>query len=205
VAPWSEITESESLVDIIPFPEDNPHVAMDPWQVKQMWQAEHGPLTQDLADRFMRRPEVKELATLPPAVVRKAVADSPKLVDIVPRARELVRPPEPAPPTKPRRRSARNSLTPLPTQRSAPATARAAPPRRDRALGPAKDDSKTNSTKTKRADRPGPEPHHGGPPGSWATYGSGMVRNPGSSEVALGERCSNCDAFIPTGAAHDCW
>jgi hypothetical protein len=43
-----------------------------------------------------------------------------------------------------------------------------------------------------------------GTAGARSSYSSGMVRNPGLVEMAVGERCSQCGAFVPSGAAHDC-
>ena len=44
----------------------------------------------------------------------------------------------------------------------------------------------------------------GGIGGTQASYGSGLAHNPGASEMPIGERCSHCDAFVPSGAVHDC-
>jgi hypothetical protein len=44
----------------------------------------------------------------------------------------------------------------------------------------------------------------GGSGGTQASYSSGLARNPGASEMPIGERCSQCDAFVPSGSVHDC-
>ena len=40
--------------------------------------------------------------------------------------------------------------------------------------------------------------------GAVGGYYSGMVRTPGTGEAAIGERCSACTAWVPSGVAHDC-
>ena len=38
------------------------------------------------------------------------------------------------------------------------------------------------------------------------TWGSdtGLIRNPGKPESPIGDRCEQCDAFVPGGAVHEC-
>ena len=47
------------------------------------------------------------------------------------------------------------------------------------------------------------------PPGSVdkggeGSYASGLVHRPSKRELAIGDRCEHCGAFIPSGSAHDC-
>jgi hypothetical protein len=43
-----------------------------------------------------------------------------------------------------------------------------------------------------------------GPAGGSAQYGLGLVRNPGSLEISLGDRCEHCGALMRSGEEHDC-
>lgn len=61
------------------------------------------------------------------------------------------------------------------------------------------------------AARRGKGPHPvppvlGGTIGGGQPQGGGpfMAKAPGAIEAAIGERCSNCRAWVPSGASHDC-
>lgn len=148
-----------------------------PLIVLTYWERRHGvELDTAMSQRFMARPEVQELSTMPTRVVIGAI-ESKGLIHIIIKARELAAaytPTEednwrPSAFSASRSRSTRQGKPKQLFPTTSPATATGAP----------------------------------GTPGSSASYGSGMARNPGVAEAANGYRCSSCGAWVPDAAAHD--
>jgi hypothetical protein len=146
-------------------------------EILRTWEFHHGRLSAQLKDQFYNRRELDELILLPRGAVKTAVREQKKLVDILATAKSITAAQQAIPPPPPKRPKSPGRQSTTPKQAKAPQ-------RRPTSRGASS---------------------LAGPSGTVSPYGvTGTVRNPGAAEMAIGERCSNCGAFVPSGAVHDC-
>ena len=151
---------------------------MHPTAILVKWVYSHGDLTMAQRRTFLDRAEVAELAALPSAAVETAIAETPKLAEILVRARALAAEPTHAPKVAERPRSRWEEREPFEQPGDRHSQSRR---RRDNGF-------RSNS----------------GLDDALSNRSAGTVRRPGRTEHAPMYRCSSCGALIPAGAAHDC-
>lgn len=175
------LTGSGSNVDDVSGASGLPGDHLSPDEMLDLWQRRWEPLTAEMQRRFLARPELDELTRLPESAVRLALGACRRLSDVLDRAVVLagapVSAPRPAPASKSPSRPAPQPAagsTPQPKQR----------------------------TKRGRSSRGHVAPILGGTPSGGT--GPWMSRPQSWVEPAIGERCSACGAWVPSGASHDC-
>lgn len=154
-------------------------------EILKLWQQHHGALTPFEQERFLAKcdePDIRELLDIPPLALNSALGSKKKLNEVLLEARRIIDERKSHKPKLPKAKS------PSPQSPSGQAyvqrqTTETAPPR------PGK-------------QKPTQSPPSGNP-GASAPYYSGMVRNPGTPEASIGDRCDHCGAHIPDGAMHD--
>lgn len=152
-----------------------------PGQILAWWEHRWGPLPKHIQLKFIRKAEVVELTTLPTWIVEDSLATYEKLGDALLCARAL-----------------QNGRRPSTTLQGDSRASKVRPSYN-------RSEEPTSSSAGSTTSR--------GPSSSWApdsipggqsSYHSGTVRVAGAGEIAIGEKCSACDAWVASGVSHDC-
>lgn len=188
-------------------------------------------LSSEQSEKFLARAELKELCALPPAIVESAVRNHRKLRAALVAARAAAQTTENSPGESGERKPTLNLTPRNPLQHRLPVRSRGP---NSQTSGYSKSGSTRRSAAKNRAKEPRPKPSPGdikrreayrrwgptgkppeggqglrtpspsGPSGAAASYHSGLARNPGTPEPAIGNRCEHCGAWMPSGTSHEC-
>ena len=179
-----------------------------PEEILDWWVRSHQTLDDDQRASFLRKSEITELSALPSWAVQSAVRLHKKLSIIKVEAKKMsnLGPTGGSSPTPLTDAEWRTPLT------SMPGPSAKQSPQEEAAFK----DWLRRKQRQESSPAPGGEgegdttggssmPGGSGTPGTRATYQSGLANNPGAPEPAIGDRCSSCSAFIPSGSLHECW
>lgn len=178
-------------------------------QILLWWMESHGPLSLQHRRSLLGNRATKDLCALPAEIVEPAVRKNMKLKQALAAAKQANHAP-----------SLRSAQTSRSTRRTAPSDAGRYGEMPAKARTVAEQEAMLRTHKSGNPQRYPVRPERAnfrdnvsepqvraapqGRAGTSAGYHSGLARNPGTPEVAHGDRCSQCEAFIPSGASHDC-
>lgn len=161
-----------------------------PKSILQKWESSHFELSPEQRVKFLAKVRQLGLTSHSSSAISAAIRENRKLEKVA----EIL--------------SRKERLRPGPRSKASKSKIRSAA--QSTKVGAASNSYRYSPAREVRKDPRTDEPHGtrvgglSGTAGASARYSSGMVRNPGMVEMAIGERCSQCGAFVPSGAAHDC-